>query len=85
MNLARMPGAENWVQARHDRFPNRRRDRALTKRGTNARVIEFARAMEMRRVTPKELGALTKRLVETKNLSKAELLQSQIERAFYGD
>ena len=48
------------------------------------RVIEFARAMEPRRLTPEELGELAKRMVETKDPAEADRLQEQIERGFYG-
>ena len=53
-------------------------------RDEQTRVIEFARAMEARRLTPEELGELAKRMVETKDPAEADRLQSQIERGFYG-
>ena len=53
-------------------------------REEQSRVIEFARTMEARRLTPEELGELAKRMVETKDPAEADLLQSQIERGFYG-
>ena len=51
-----------------------------------SRVIEFARNAALnRKLTPDELGALAKRMVEAKDPSEADRLQAEIVRGFYGD
>ncbi|PWU14828.1 MAG: hypothetical protein C5B50_16465 [Verrucomicrobia bacterium] len=50
------------------------------------RVLEFARgAANPRQLTPKELGALAKRMVETPNTAEADRLQEEVVRGFYGN
>ena len=50
-----------------------------------SRVIEFARNAGNRKLTPDELGALTKRMVDAKDPAEADQLQEEIVRGFYGD
>ena len=50
-----------------------------------SRVIEFVRHVgENRMLTPEELGALTERMVETKNPAETDQLRDAIMRGFYG-
>jgi hypothetical protein len=50
-----------------------------------SRVIAFVRkAGEARPLTPDELGALAKEMVEAKDPAEADRLQAQIVRGFYG-
>ena len=50
------------------------------------RVIEFVRkTCKNRLLAPDELGALTRRMVETKDPAEADRLQEEIVRGFYGD
>ena len=50
------------------------------------RVIEFVRKTGKNRLlAPDELGALTRRMVETKDPAEADRLQEEIVRGFYGD
>jgi len=50
------------------------------------RVFNFARnAGANRKLTPDELGALAKRMVEAKDPAEAGRLQAEIVRGFYGD
>jgi hypothetical protein len=49
------------------------------------KVIEFTRQLaENRPLTPEELGALAKQMVETKDPEEADRLQAKIVRGFYG-
>ena len=51
-----------------------------------SRVIEFARnAGVNRKLTPDELGALAKQMIEAKDPSEADRLRAEIVRGFYGD
>jgi len=50
-----------------------------------AKVIEFARQRGgVRPLSPEELGALAKRMVETRDPAEADRLQEEIVRGFYG-
>ncbi len=49
------------------------------------KVAEFARQVtENRPLSPEELGALAKRMVEAKDVGEADRLQEEIVRGFYG-
>lgn len=49
------------------------------------KIAEFARQVTADRpLSPEELGALAKRMVETKDAAKADRLQEEIIRGFYG-
>jgi hypothetical protein len=49
------------------------------------RVIDFVRkAVEVRPLTPDELGELAKGMVEAKDPAEADRLQAKIVRGFYG-
>ena len=51
-----------------------------------SRVIQFAMELARKRqLTGKELGELTKRMVETKDPAEADRLQEEIVRGFYGN
>ena len=55
-------------------------------RSEQSRVIEFARNSGVnRKLTPDELGALAKRMVEAKEPAEADRLQAEIVQGFYGD
>ena len=54
-------------------------------RAEQNRVIDFVRkAGEVHPLTPDELGELAKEMVEADDPAKADQLQSQIVRGFYG-
>ncbi len=54
-------------------------------RAEQNRVIDFVRkSRETRPLTPDELGELAKEMVEAKDTGKADRLQAQIVRGFYG-
>jgi hypothetical protein len=48
------------------------------------RVIEFARQVGSRQLSPEELGELAKRMVEAKDPAEGDRLQEDIVRGFYG-
>jgi len=50
-----------------------------------SRVIQFVNELARKRqLTGKELGKLTKRMVETKDPAEADRLKEEIVRGFYG-
>jgi len=54
-------------------------------REEQTKVAEFARQVaEDRRLSPEELGELSKRMVEAKDPAEADRLQQAIVRGFYG-
>jgi hypothetical protein len=51
-----------------------------------SRVIQFAMQLARKRqLTGKELGELTKRMIETKDPVEADRLKEEIVHGFYGD
>ena len=57
----------------------------LLPKAEQAKVAEFARqAVEGRRLSPEELGALAEQMVETSVPIVADWLQAEIVRGFYG-
>jgi len=54
-------------------------------RAEQNRVIDFVRnAVDVRPLTPDELGGLAKEMIEAKNPAEADRLQAEIVRGFYG-
>ena len=54
-------------------------------RAEQNRVIDFVRnAVDVRPLTPDELGGLAKEMVEAKDPAEADRLQTEIVRGFYG-
>jgi hypothetical protein len=54
-------------------------------REEQSKVFEFARRVEgALRLSPEELGELTKRMVETQDPTEADRLEREIIRGFYG-
>lgn len=54
-------------------------------RAEQNRVIDFVRnAVDVRPLTPDELGGLAKEMVEAKDPAEADRLQAEIVRGFYG-
>jgi hypothetical protein len=57
----------------------------LLPKSEQIKIAEFARQVtENNPLSPEELGALARRMVETKDVGEADRLQEEIVRGFYG-
>ena len=54
-------------------------------REERVKVIEYARYAEKEQLSPEELGALTRQMVEAKDPAEAERLKQEIICGFYGN